>query len=126
MKILLKQHTIRLLIFVVFAMNFSSAFVWVGSKLNQDYITKTLCVNRFKPSLHCNGKCYFMRKIKEVEQKEKSAESQLQKYKFQEAIFNANNDLRFYSRVLLVIKPSAQNPVLPLITIPIFQPPPLG
>jgi len=68
---MLKQLTIWFLIFAVFAANFSSVFVYVGFKLNQQYIAANLCVNRFKPSLHCNGKCYFMRKIKQAEDNDK-------------------------------------------------------
>jgi hypothetical protein len=68
---MLKRLTIWLLIFAVFIANFSIAFVYVGFKLNQQYIAQNLCINRFKPSLHCNGKCYFMRKIKQAEDNEK-------------------------------------------------------
>ena len=126
MKLLFKRFTIGLLIFAVFATNFSSALVWVGFKVNQNYIAQNLCVNRFNPNLHCNGKCYFMRKIKEAEQKEKNAESQSQKYKFQEAFFTAKNEIHFYSRVLQVMQPATHRLTLPLIALPIFQPPPLG
>ena len=68
---MLKRLTIWLMIFAVFVANFSIAFVYVGFKLNQQYIVQNLCINRFKPSLHCNGKCYFMRKLKQAEDNEK-------------------------------------------------------
>jgi hypothetical protein len=68
---MLKRITIWLLIFAVFAANFSLVFVYAGFKLNQQYIAENLCVNRFKPSLHCNGKCYFMRKVKQAEENDK-------------------------------------------------------
>jgi hypothetical protein len=31
--------------------------------INYDYISKTLCVNKAKPTLHCNGKCYLMKEL---------------------------------------------------------------
>lgn len=68
---MLKQLTIWFLIFAVFATNFSLVFVYVGFKLNQQYVAANLCINRFKPSLHCNGKCYFMQKIKQAEDNDK-------------------------------------------------------
>jgi hypothetical protein len=68
---MLKRLTIWLLMFAVLAANFSCAFVYVGFKVNQPYIAKTLCINRSRPWLHCNGKCYFMRKIKQAEENEK-------------------------------------------------------
>jgi hypothetical protein len=43
----------------------------MGFKLNQQYIAQNLCINRFKPSIHCNGHCYFMRKIRQAEENEK-------------------------------------------------------
>jgi hypothetical protein len=44
--------------------------VYVSFKLNQDFISKTLCINRAKPKLHCNGKCQLMKKLKQVEKEE--------------------------------------------------------
>ena len=76
--------------------------------------------------MHCNGKCYFMRKIKEAQQKEKNTESQSQKNKFQESFFSTRADVRFYSRVVRVIEPAPHCLALPLVAIPIFQPPPLA
>lgn len=40
--------------------------------LNQDYIAKFLCINKDKPALHCNGKCYLMKQL-EKQSKEKNA-----------------------------------------------------
>jgi len=68
---MLKRLSIWLLIFAVFAANFSMVFVYMGFKLNQEYIAQNLCVNRFKPSLHCNGHCYFMQKLKQAEDNQK-------------------------------------------------------
>lgn len=37
---------------------------------NQDYIAEVLCINKDKPMLNCDGKCYLAQMIKE-QQKEK-------------------------------------------------------
>ncbi|MDC6404319.1 MULTISPECIES: hypothetical protein [Maribacter] len=37
---------------------------------NQDYIAEVLCINKDKPMLNCDGKCYLAKMIKE-QQKEK-------------------------------------------------------
>ncbi|MDF2434922.1 MAG: hypothetical protein JWP44_4553 [Mucilaginibacter sp.] len=68
---MLKRLTIWLLIFATFIANFAMAFIYIEFKLNHQYIAANLCVNRFKPSLHCNGHCFFMRKIKQAEDNEK-------------------------------------------------------
>ena len=31
--------------------------------VNYDYISKVLCVNKEKPTLHCNGKCHLMKEL---------------------------------------------------------------
>ena len=72
---MLKRLTICLLIFAVTAANFSCAFIFFGFKTNQSYITKNICINRFRPRLHCNGKCYLMRKIRQAAENEKKQDT---------------------------------------------------
>jgi len=52
---------------------------------NKDYITKYLCENRDKPSLHCNGNCVLMKKIRKAEERERqnpSAKIKAETYDF--------------------------------------------
>jgi len=63
-----------ILILTALTANFSQFFVYAGFELNENYIVSKLCVNRDKPQMHCNGKCYLMRKLKQAEQKEKNRE----------------------------------------------------
>lgn len=44
----------------------SLLYVQVDYDINHSYIATVLCVNRDKPMLHCDGKCYLK---KELEQK---------------------------------------------------------
>lgn len=37
-------------------------------KLNQAAIAQTLCENRMKPQLSCNGKCVLIKELKKAEQ----------------------------------------------------------
>jgi hypothetical protein len=87
---MLKQLAAWLLIFSVLTVNYSRLFVYAGFKLNQSYITAKLCENRDKPLLHCNGKCYLMKKIKQAEDQQNNAESQAQKSLFQDGCFVNN------------------------------------
>lgn len=41
--------------------------------MNKSYIARVLCVNKNKPKMHCNGKCYLARKLKEEEKQEQQA-----------------------------------------------------
>ena len=35
------------------------------------YIAEFLCVNKEKPKLNCNGKCYLIQRLKEQDQQKK-------------------------------------------------------
>jgi hypothetical protein len=39
-------------------------------KLNRDYIARVLCENRARPQMHCNGKCYLAKKLKQQQEKQ--------------------------------------------------------
>lgn len=41
-------------------------------KVNQAYITQTLCENKNKPQMHCDGKCYLYKQLKKAEENQKS------------------------------------------------------
>lgn len=47
-------------------------FAWYFT--NQSYIASTLCVNRDKPEMHCNGKCVLMQRLKLVEEESRQNE----------------------------------------------------
>ncbi|MDB5015291.1 MAG: hypothetical protein JWQ84_123 [Mucilaginibacter sp.] len=115
-----------LLIVALVSVNFSRFFIYAGFELNKNYIATKLCENRDKPWLHCNGKCYFIKKIRQAEEKEKNDERQSQKNLFQEALFVKKANTRFYSRVLQVMQVPNHRITLPNVDLPIFQPPKLG
>ncbi|MBS7564848.1 hypothetical protein KHS38_10570 [Mucilaginibacter sp. Bleaf8] len=60
--------------------------VYAGFEVNQKYIAENLCVNKARPWMHCDGKCYFMKKIKQAAEKEKKQEREDQKNSFQVAV----------------------------------------
>lgn len=39
--------------------------------MNKEYIAKTLCENKAKPMMHCNGKCHLKKQLEKQEKKEK-------------------------------------------------------
>lgn len=58
------------LVLLVLAASAKDFVIWAGFKINQDFIAKTLCINRDKPEKHCNGKCYLSKKITESKEKD--------------------------------------------------------
>jgi hypothetical protein len=115
-----------LLIVALVASNFSRLFIYAGFELNRNYITSKLCENRDKPWMHCNGKCYFMKKIKQAEDKEKNEERQSQKNLFQEAFWSAIPQIKFHSVLLQVMFVPNNCVAFPKNNAPVFRPPQLG
>jgi len=123
---MLKAALAYVLILSLIATNFQQFFVYAGFEMNQKYIATNLCVNRNKPWLHCNGKCYFMRKIKEAEQKQATDERQSQKNLFQEAFFTSVSIIKFHTQLLRIIPIPNNRFALPQVQSTIFRPPQLG
>jgi hypothetical protein len=126
---MLKRLTAWLLIFSVLTVNYSRLFVYAGFKLNQSYITAKLCENRNKPFLHCNGKCYLMKKIRQAEDKQNNAENQAQKNLFQDDYFVNNffhNSTLWRMAIENAFPLTGNCSKLPGILLSIFRPPQLS
>jgi hypothetical protein len=83
---MLKRVIAISLLVALISSNFSRFFVYAGFELNHKYIAANLCVNKGRPWMHCNGHCYFMRKIKEARENEKKQERANQQSNYQEAL----------------------------------------
>jgi hypothetical protein len=71
------------LISTIFLQTFSSYIIKADFFLNRDFISKTLCVNVEKPMMHCNGKCYLTKKLKEQQKQDQSPVSRTEKFDVQ-------------------------------------------
>lgn len=52
---------------------FSRELLVVDFALNQATITARYCVNKARPLLHCDGKCYFAKQLKKQQDQENKA-----------------------------------------------------
>ena len=59
-----------LLISLVLLQTFSREVLVVDFTLNRATITARFCVNKARPMLHCDGKCYFAKQLKKQEERE--------------------------------------------------------
>ena len=66
-----------LLAALVLLQTFSRELLVVDFALNRATITARFCVNKARPQLHCDGKCYFAKKLKQQEERENKAPSPL-------------------------------------------------
>lgn len=75
----IKQNCMLLLAFVMVFKAFLAPAVYLDFKLNQDYISKVLCINREKPQLECNGQCILMKKMKKSQEAESPEQNHIPK-----------------------------------------------
>jgi hypothetical protein len=66
----LKAFLSYLLISLVLLQTFSREVLVVDFTLNRATITARFCVNKARPMLHCDGKCYFAKQLKKQEERE--------------------------------------------------------
>lgn len=87
-----------LLIITLTASSFQRFVVYAGFELNRNYIAKTLCVNRARPWMHCNGHCYFMRKLKAAEENEKKQTEKDNLNRLEVTFFQPSTKFEFYQQ----------------------------
>jgi len=63
----LKNVLSILLALCILLQSFSKVWIILSFKINQDYIAKTLCINRGKPEVNCCGKCVLVKNLKAEE-----------------------------------------------------------
>jgi hypothetical protein len=62
-----KAKNMCLLATIMLFKAFLAPAVYIDFKLNQEYISKVLCINRDKPELECDGHCILMDKMKSTQ-----------------------------------------------------------
>ncbi|MBK7562103.1 MAG: hypothetical protein IPQ06_06715 [Chitinophagaceae bacterium] len=66
----MKKLMALLLLLAFTTQTFSQGFALLHFYINQNYIAANQCENRYRPMLHCNGKCILAKKMKQQEKKE--------------------------------------------------------
>jgi hypothetical protein len=64
--------------FMTLLQSTSSLVIFLGYRINQDYIATNLCENRFVQKSHCHGSCHMMKEMKKEEQREERSGGKLQ------------------------------------------------
>jgi hypothetical protein len=67
-------------LFGLLLQNFSQVIIMVKYKIDQAYIASVLCENRDNPEMHCNGKCYLRKQLKQDEQHQQNGTTSKEKY----------------------------------------------
>ena len=95
LRIMQKQFFAFLLLIALIGSCCSRFFIYAGFEVNKDYIAKTLCVNVSKPWMHCNGKCYFKKKVQQAEQNEKNEAAKERLSSLSLSFFHNHADISF-------------------------------
>lgn len=67
----LTKKIIGAMLFVSMAFKILMAPIFfVNYELRKDYIIKNYCVNKNRPEMHCDGKCYLAKQIQKAEQED--------------------------------------------------------
>ena len=98
---MLRRLITYFLLFSILSVSLAPAFIVAGFELNRDYIGTTLCINRDKPQLHCNGKCYLMKKLKAAEENERKENTRLKMENFS-GYFDINTFTTLKTRFFMV------------------------
>jgi len=73
------------LLFVLLIQFFHKVEIVVCYQLNKDFISSTLCENKSKPELQCDGKCFMKKQLKATD--ESQSKTPITNKDFQEIIF---------------------------------------
>jgi hypothetical protein len=63
MKRWLSHITAAAFLFIMLLKTASMPLVCIDFAINQNYIARTLCENKAKPAMHCNGKCFMKKQL---------------------------------------------------------------
>lgn len=81
--VLMFKKIIALVFLVTFvAQTFSAPFIILDYYANTSAYAKN-CINKAKPTMHCNGKCQVMKKLREEEKKEQENNERRTTLKFE-------------------------------------------
>jgi len=83
----LKPVCAILLLIVFFAHCFTESFIVIRFYANQAYYA-SICENKARPMLHCNGKCQLARKLRQAEKKDQQNSGR--------RLDNNNNEVIFF------------------------------
>lgn len=67
---------------LILLQTFSQELLVVDYQVNKARITRLYCVNKARPTLHCNGKCYLAQQLRKAENAEKKAPAGTVKMKY--------------------------------------------
>jgi hypothetical protein len=75
------------LCFIILMQTFSKSGLVAVYSLNKDYIASTLCENKEKPAMSCEGKCYLKKQLEQDDKNQSDSNAPASKEKSEINIF---------------------------------------
>lgn len=84
---------------------FYNSVVWLHYELNMEEITELFCINKEKPELMCNGKCYVSKELIDVDILPQSSQEPLTEVLYLPSLklFMVTNDTKVNSKFNMVL-----------------------
>lgn len=101
---------------------FSRELVMVEFGINQAIIAREKCENRFKPELHCNGKCQLRKELKRDDKQEREGMNAKSKCEVYFEDVTAGLNMADYSTPTILFTVYTKEIAAPPV-YPIFHPP---
>lgn len=92
-----KVFAITLLVFYLMVM-MRPFTPYINYAFNKDYIATTLCENKDKPMMHCNGKCHLEKELKKTAKEDSKQQTSL-RINVEEYIINIHEDANHISLI---------------------------
>lgn len=67
---LIKKITGAILLITITFKMLMAPLIFADYELRKDFIIKNYCVNKNRPEMHCDGKCYLAKQIQKAEQED--------------------------------------------------------
>lgn len=122
--------TVFVLVFILFAHNITTLTIIGDFIMNQDFIAKTLCVQKDNQQ-GCNGKCHLMKELKDTEPDSKTTipvketkRFSLDAFCFYNIKTSENNNTIIYQKTCFNLSANSKKPISTYIDID--TPPPIS
>jgi hypothetical protein len=105
--------------------SFSSFVIVAHFEWNKKIIARTLCENKKRPQLKCNGKCHLRKQLKEQEKKEQSPVSPIKDKTEGLQYFEEDTDKDIFVHYYFLLNPSFSylESKTQSVLDPVFHPP---
>ncbi len=99
-KKLLQRIAAIFFLFCLHAQPVLNISVWMEYLVNNEYIREVLCINKDRPRLNCDGKCYLTQQLQEQQSPEQQELPQLIHPKYEFVFFNTCESIPTFRQVI--------------------------